>query len=160
LKIVAGTVNRKMVPALISIYEQMITPRYVIAMGECAIPGGPFAAKENYSLVEGISSARLGSFFSIACEFLTIVMNLEISAFDLNLIITFRCMNAARGQMEAAINYFLFGVVNTGVMHYGMSYMLTLYPAAPCVQACLDDRAPRTAKQERPAGPGGAVSRA
>ena len=61
-----------------------------------------------------------------ACEFLTILMSLEISAFALNLIIPFRCMHSERGHMEAAIKYFLFGVVSTGVMLYGMSYIFGL----------------------------------
>jgi NADH-quinone oxidoreductase subunit B len=54
LMIVAGTINRKMAPALITLYEQMAAPRYVIAMGNCAISGGPFAVKENYNVVEGV----------------------------------------------------------------------------------------------------------
>jgi NADH-quinone oxidoreductase subunit B len=54
LMIVAGTVTKKMAPAIVNLYEQMPAPRYVIAMGNCAISGGPFAFKENYSVIEGL----------------------------------------------------------------------------------------------------------
>lgn len=59
-------------------------------------------------------------------ELLTLLMSLEISAFALNVIIPFRCCGAIRAQMEAAIKYFLFGMVSTGVMLYGMSYIFGL----------------------------------
>ncbi len=54
LMIVAGTINRKMAPAVITLYEQMAAPKWVIAMGNCAISGGPFAVGENYNVVEGV----------------------------------------------------------------------------------------------------------
>ena len=54
LMIVAGTVNRKMAPAVVTLYEQMPAPRYVIAMGNCAIAGGPFAVEANYDVVLGV----------------------------------------------------------------------------------------------------------
>ena len=52
LMIVSGTVTKKMVPAIVRIYNQMAEPRYVIAMGACATGGGPF--KEGYNVVSGI----------------------------------------------------------------------------------------------------------
>jgi len=54
LMIVAGTINRKMAPAVITLYEQMAAPKWVIAMGNCAISGGPFKVHENYNVVEGV----------------------------------------------------------------------------------------------------------
>jgi NADH-quinone oxidoreductase subunit B len=52
LMIVSGTVTKKMLPAIIRIYNQMAEPRYVLSMGACATGGGPF--KEGYSVVSGI----------------------------------------------------------------------------------------------------------
>lgn len=54
LLIVSGTVNKKMAPAVITLYEQMPAPKWVIAMGNCAISGGPFAVEENYNVIEGV----------------------------------------------------------------------------------------------------------
>lgn len=52
LLIVAGTLTWKMTPPLIRLYEEMAEPKYVIAMGNCTIAGGPFA--DSYSVVPGI----------------------------------------------------------------------------------------------------------
>ncbi len=52
LMIVAGTVTKKMAPAVVRLYNQMAEPKYVIAMGACAISGGPF--KEGYNVLKGI----------------------------------------------------------------------------------------------------------
>jgi len=52
LMIVAGTVTKKMLPAIVRLYNQMPEPKYVMAMGACASSGGPF--KEGYNVVAGI----------------------------------------------------------------------------------------------------------
>jgi len=52
LMLVAGTVTKKMVPAIVRLYNQMPEPKYVVAMGACASGGGPF--KEGYNVVAGI----------------------------------------------------------------------------------------------------------
>ena len=48
----AGTITHKMAPALKRLYDEMAEPKYVIAVGGCAISGGPF--KQSYHVVKGI----------------------------------------------------------------------------------------------------------
>jgi NADH-quinone oxidoreductase subunit B len=52
LIIVSGTIVQKMAPVLKRLYDQMAEPKYVIAMGACAISGGPFFYN-SYSVVKG-----------------------------------------------------------------------------------------------------------
>ena len=51
--IVAGTITHKMAPAVKTLYDQMPEPKWVIAMGNCAISGGPFVFDGQYAIVEG-----------------------------------------------------------------------------------------------------------
>ena len=52
LMIVAGTVNHKMAPRLRLLYDQMPSHKKVIAMGSCAISGGPYV--NTYNVVNGV----------------------------------------------------------------------------------------------------------
>ncbi len=51
LMIVAGRVSRKMAPVVRQLYEQMLDPKWVIAMGDCAACGGIY---NNYAILQGV----------------------------------------------------------------------------------------------------------
>jgi NADH-quinone oxidoreductase subunit B len=51
LLIVSGRVAHKMAAPLRQIYDQMLEPKWVIAMGACASSGGMF---NNYSILQGV----------------------------------------------------------------------------------------------------------
>lgn len=50
--LVNGTITTKMAPVLKRLYDQMCDPKYVIAVGGCAISGGPFT--KSYHVVKGV----------------------------------------------------------------------------------------------------------
>ena len=52
LLIVSGTVTKKMAPQVVRLWNQMPEPKSCIAMGACAISGGPF--KQGYNVLKGI----------------------------------------------------------------------------------------------------------
>lgn len=49
--VVAGRVSQKMAPVLLTIYEQMLDPKWVVAMGDCASSGGVY---NNYAIIQGV----------------------------------------------------------------------------------------------------------
>jgi len=49
--IVAGRVSQKMAPVLKTVYDQMLEPKWVIAMGDCASTGGVY---NNYAIIQGV----------------------------------------------------------------------------------------------------------
>ena len=46
-----GPINKKFAPRIRRLWEQMPDPKWVLAMGNCSISGGPF--HESYSMVQG-----------------------------------------------------------------------------------------------------------
>lgn len=51
LLMVVGTVNHKLAPVLLRLYEQMAEPKWVVAFGACAASGGFY---DNYAALAGI----------------------------------------------------------------------------------------------------------
>ena len=51
LLLVAGTITEKMAPVILKIYQQMLEPKYVVAMGACASSGGFYRA---YHVLQGV----------------------------------------------------------------------------------------------------------
>jgi NADH-quinone oxidoreductase subunit B len=49
--IVAGRVSQKMAPVLRNVYDQMLDPKWVIAMGDCSSSGGIY---NNYAIIQGV----------------------------------------------------------------------------------------------------------
>lgn len=63
--IVAGWVTKSMVPRVKRLYEQMASPKYVVAYGECATAGGPWY--ESYNIVKGIDQVLPVDVYAVGC---------------------------------------------------------------------------------------------
>jgi len=53
LMIVAGTINYKLASRIRRLWDLMPEPKYVIAMGGCAMAGGPYV-QHGYNIVPGV----------------------------------------------------------------------------------------------------------
>ena len=51
MMIVSGTVTEKMAPMVKRLYHQMADPKWVLAMGSCAMCGGPY---KTYAVTQGV----------------------------------------------------------------------------------------------------------
>jgi NADH-quinone oxidoreductase subunit B len=62
--ILAGTVTHKMSGVMKKLYDQMPEPKWVVAMGSCAISGGPF---NSYSVLQGADAVIPVDIFIPGC---------------------------------------------------------------------------------------------
>jgi len=53
LMLVAGTITKKMAPIVTTLYKQMPEPKWVLAMGNCAVSGGVFSSSP--TVVQGVN---------------------------------------------------------------------------------------------------------
>jgi len=65
LLVVAGPITLKMAPVVKRVYEQMPSPKWVLAMGNCATSGGPF--RDGYSILPGADSLFKVDIFVPGC---------------------------------------------------------------------------------------------
>ena len=98
---------------------------FVLIAGQ-QLKGIDISVRPEYYMFLFLSCLGLMSLVS-AVELITLFVSLELSSFALYIMIPMRDdRTGIRMQMEAAIKYILFGVLATGCMLYGMSYIFGL----------------------------------
>jgi NADH-quinone oxidoreductase subunit N len=107
--------------------------KLVISIGLCVVvlfskelKGISDEVRPEYYLFLILSSLGLIMLVS-SVELITLFVALELSSFSLYLLVPMRDdRGGMRSQMEAAIKYILYGVMATGIMLFGMSYLFGL----------------------------------
>ncbi len=98
---------------------------FVLIAGQ-NLKGIRVSVRPEYYMFLFLSCLGLMSLVS-AVELITLFVSLELSSFALYLMVPMRDdQSGIRVQMEAGIKYILFGVLATGFMLYGMSYIFGL----------------------------------
>lgn len=67
LLVVSGLVNRKSAPEIKRVYDQMLSPKYVIALGACACSGGIFSGEGSYATKGGLGDVIPVDVFVAGC---------------------------------------------------------------------------------------------
>ncbi len=115
----------------IDLFSQLFKLAICVGLTCVAILGGHLKGLANkvrpeYYMFMTLSSMGLMMLVS-SVELITLFVALELSSYSLYLMVPMRDdSKGVRMQMEAAIKYILFGVVATGAMLYGMSYVYGL----------------------------------
>ena len=115
----------------VDLFSQMFKVLITVGMTCVVIFGGPMKGvnarlRPEYYIFLTLSC--LGLMMLVSCvELISMFVALELSSYSLYLMVPMRDDTAGiRFQMEAAIKYILFGVIATGAMLYGMSYLFGL----------------------------------
>ncbi|MBU0481492.1 MAG: NADH-quinone oxidoreductase subunit N [Proteobacteria bacterium] len=115
----------------IDLFSQLFKLLVAVGLGVVVLLGNEFPGiekevKAEYYLFMLLSS--LGLMMVVSCvELLSLFIALELSSFALYLMVPMRDdRSGVRSQMESAAKYILFGVMATGIMLFGMSYLFGL----------------------------------
>ena len=104
--LVSGTITTKMAPVLKRLYDQMADPKYVVAVGGCAISGGPFT--KSYHVVMGVDKVIPVDVYVPGCpprpeSFLYGMMQLQRKVKAENFFGTTNCKEADPFEVEMEI---------------------------------------------------------
>lgn len=115
----------------VDLYSQVFKVFIVLGLAAVAIFGSPLTdirkdVKPEYFLFLMLGTLGLMVLVS-SIELMTLFVALELSSYSLYLLVPLRQeREGMRMQMESAAKYVMFGIVATGVMLFGMSYVFGL----------------------------------